>query len=66
MNTDTSTFLNLLTVAFVFLLLALPSLIGHAKDLRIDRQLRDAERVPLGDQPTGESVTSQSAYRLEA
>ncbi|MEU8889655.1 hypothetical protein [Streptomyces sp. NPDC048442] len=44
MNTETSTFLNLLVVAFVFFLLALPSLIGHLHDRRIDRQLARAER----------------------
>ncbi|MFJ2740390.1 hypothetical protein ACIO3O_12040 [Streptomyces sp. NPDC087440] len=37
-----NTFLNFLVVAFVFVLLALPSLIGHARDLRIDRQIRRA------------------------
>lgn len=44
MNTDTSVFLDLLAVAFVFLLLALPSLIGHLSDRRVDRQLARAER----------------------
>ncbi|WP_405777344.1 hypothetical protein [Streptomyces sp. NBC_00859] len=39
-----STFLNYLTVAAVFLLLALPSLIWHARERRIDRQL--AQRPP--------------------
>ncbi|MFD0418002.1 hypothetical protein [Streptomyces sp. NPDC127108] len=36
--------LNTLAVLGVFLLMALPSLIGHAHDRRIDRQLREAER----------------------
>lgn len=36
--------LNTLAVLGVFLLMALPSLIGHAHDRRIDRQLRAAER----------------------
>ncbi|MBJ3812143.1 hypothetical protein [Streptomyces flavofungini] len=40
--------LNTLAVLGVFLLMALPSLIGHAHDRRIDRQLRAAER---GDGP---------------
>ncbi|MFI5802329.1 hypothetical protein [Streptomyces sp. NPDC051561] len=39
-----NTFLDYLTVALVFVLIALPSLLGHARDLRIDRQLRRAER----------------------
>ncbi|MFD9069923.1 hypothetical protein, partial [Streptomyces lasiicapitis] len=42
--------LNTLAVLGVFLLMALPSLIGHAHDRRIDRQLRDAERGP-GPEP---------------
>ncbi|MEC4019491.1 hypothetical protein [Streptomyces sp. H27-D2] len=41
------TFLGLVAVFFVFLLLALPSLVGHAHDRRITRQLRAAERAPL-------------------
>ncbi|MFJ6695619.1 hypothetical protein ACIQM4_06060 [Streptomyces sp. NPDC091272] len=56
MNTATSTFLDLLAVAFVFLLLALPSLVGHARDLRIDRQLRDAERADAGRAGTPEGI----------
>nr|WP_078965982.1 hypothetical protein [Streptomyces aureocirculatus] len=36
--------LDTAAVLGVFLLMALPSLIGHAHDRRIDRQLRDAER----------------------
>lgn len=42
MNTHDA--LNTLAVLGVFLLMALPSLIGHAHDRRIDRQLRAAER----------------------
>ncbi|MCX5204324.1 hypothetical protein OG897_23080 [Streptomyces sp. NBC_00237] len=37
-----NTFMDVLAVAFVFVLLALPSLIGHARDLRIDHQIRRA------------------------
>ncbi|MFI0982939.1 hypothetical protein ACH4SP_38750 [Streptomyces sp. NPDC021093] len=44
MNTATSTFLDLLAVALVFFLLALPSLVGHLNDRRIDRQLARAEK----------------------
>jgi hypothetical protein len=39
-----NTFLNYLVVIALFLLMALPSLVGHARELRIDRQLRHAER----------------------
>jgi hypothetical protein len=39
------TFLNTLAMLLVLVLLALPSLVGHARELRIDRQLRDAERA---------------------
>ncbi|MEV5612234.1 hypothetical protein [Streptomyces sp. NPDC052225] len=37
-----NTAMNLLTVLFVFLLLAAPSLYGTAHDRRIDRQIRAA------------------------
>ncbi len=37
-----TTFLNYLAVLTVFLLLTLPSFIGHARERRIDRQLREA------------------------
>ncbi|MET9498938.1 hypothetical protein [Streptomyces sp. NPDC006552] len=37
-----NTAMNYLTVLFVFLLLAAPSLYGAAHDRRIDRQLRQA------------------------
>ncbi|MCX3060203.1 hypothetical protein [Streptomyces beihaiensis] len=36
------TAMNYLTVLFVFLLLAAPSLYGIAHDRRVDRQLREA------------------------
>ncbi|MFE5025134.1 hypothetical protein ACFRAO_17775 [Streptomyces sp. NPDC056656] len=39
-----NTAMNALTVLFVFLLLAAPSLYGIAHDRRIDRQLRQARR----------------------
>ncbi|WP_428952403.1 hypothetical protein [Streptomyces sp. cg35] len=39
-----NTAMNYLTVLFVFLLLAAPSLYGIAHDRRIDRQLRQARR----------------------
>ncbi|MDG4857523.1 hypothetical protein P8605_05010 [Streptomyces sp. T-3] len=44
MNTFASTAAELLVVAGIFFLLALPSLVGHARDRRIDRELRAAER----------------------
>lgn len=39
-----NTAMNFLTVLFVFLLLAAPSLYGIAHDRRIDRQIREARR----------------------
>ncbi|MFJ9039484.1 hypothetical protein ACIRF8_23155 [Streptomyces sp. NPDC102406] len=39
-----NTAMNYLTVLFVFLLLAAPSLYGAAHDRRIDRQIRQARR----------------------
>jgi hypothetical protein len=41
------TFVNYLTVILVFALIALPSLVGHARDRRIDRQIAraDAQRI---------------------
>ncbi|MEU8485195.1 MULTISPECIES: hypothetical protein [unclassified Streptomyces] len=39
-----NTAMNALTVLFVFLLLAAPSLYGIARDRRIDRQIRQARR----------------------
>ncbi|WP_203645150.1 hypothetical protein [Streptomyces sp. SID14478] len=39
-----NTAMNYLTVLFVFLLLAAPSLYGMAHDRRIDRQIRQARR----------------------
>ncbi|GAA1515150.1 hypothetical protein GCM10009730_20760 [Streptomyces albidochromogenes] len=38
-----ATFLNYLVVLVLFILLTLPSFLGHARDRRIDRQLRQAE-----------------------
>ncbi|MEL3947568.1 MULTISPECIES: hypothetical protein [Streptomyces] len=54
--------LNTLAVLGVFLLMALPSLIGHAHDRRIDRQLREAER---GQQPSSRSP-AQDPVRVPA
>jgi hypothetical protein len=47
-----NTFLNFLAVAFVFALLALPSLIGHTHDLRIDRQIRRASEARAAEEAT--------------
>ena len=53
-TTHIETLLNLATVLGIFVLLALPSLIGMAHDRRIDRQIREAgeaghPEVVLGD-----------------
>ncbi|GAA3492209.1 MULTISPECIES: hypothetical protein [Streptomyces] len=45
-----NTFLDLLAVAFVAVLLALPSLIGHARDLTVDRQLRRAAEARAAEE----------------
>ncbi|MGA4839699.1 hypothetical protein [Streptomyces sp. G45] len=50
--------LDTLAVLGVFLLMALPSLIGHAHDRRIDRQLRRAEQGP--DQNSSSNDTEPS------
>ncbi|MGR8008368.1 hypothetical protein [Streptomyces hypolithicus] len=54
------TFTNYLAVIVVFVLLTLPSFIGHARDRRIDRQLREAENPR--PRPTG-TVRSASGRR---
>ncbi|MFD5701555.1 hypothetical protein [Streptomyces lasiicapitis] len=61
--------LNTLAVLGVFLLMALPSLIGHAHDRRIDRQLRDAERgqgpEPGLDPEPGRTLAAQNSSSKE-
>ncbi|WP_157968738.1 hypothetical protein [Streptomyces geranii] len=44
MNTGTDNLVGILLVAAVFVALALPSLLGLAHDLRVDRQLRRAQQ----------------------
>ncbi|CAM5426561.1 hypothetical protein GCM10010329_01040 [Streptomyces spiroverticillatus] len=63
-----NTFMDYLAVAFVFALLALPSLIGHLGDLRIDRQLRDAERADAERAGTPEGIPARpsSSYSRAA
>ena len=39
-----NTFMNYLAVAVLFALVLLPALVGLARERRIDRELRDAER----------------------
>ncbi|MEV0488575.1 hypothetical protein [Streptomyces atratus] len=39
-----NTFMNLLGIAVLFALVLLPTLVGIARERRIDRRLRDAER----------------------
>ncbi|NEC91621.1 hypothetical protein [Streptomyces sp. SID12501] len=45
MNTATDNIVGILVVVAVFVALALPSLIGMARDRRIDRQLREAQQT---------------------
>ncbi|MEH0418631.1 hypothetical protein [Streptomyces sp. B21-083] len=53
MNTATDNIVGILVVVAIFAALALPSLIGIAKDRRIDHQIREAERVRGEDGPIG-------------
>ncbi|MGW4232018.1 hypothetical protein ACWEF9_22435 [Streptomyces sp. NPDC004980] len=46
-----NTFLSYLVIAALFPLVLLPSLVGHARERRIDRQLREAERNGLPEPP---------------
>jgi hypothetical protein len=46
-----NTFLNHLGIAVVFVLFLAPVLIGIARDRRIDRQLREAERDRRAEPP---------------
>ena len=45
MNTATDNIVGTLVVVAIFVVLALPSLIGLARDRRIDRQLRQAQQA---------------------
>ena len=58
----THTFLNTLGVLGVFVLLALPSLVGHLHDRRVDRQLRAAER---GEDLAGTAAQNSSSKETE-
>ncbi|MDI3385912.1 hypothetical protein QIS99_06720 [Streptomyces sp. B-S-A8] len=57
---NTHTFLNTLGVLAVFALLALPSLVGHLHDRRVDRQLRAAERGGRPQLRTAQAQNSSS------
>ncbi|MET8325832.1 hypothetical protein [Streptomyces sp. NPDC005181] len=46
-----NTFLNYLSIATVFALFLVPTLVGVARDRRIDRQLREAERQRRAEFP---------------
>ncbi|WP_406092729.1 hypothetical protein [Streptomyces sp. NBC_01013] len=46
-----NTFLNYLGTTVVFALFLLPTLVGIARERRIDRQLREAERVRSAEPP---------------
>ncbi|MFM9366843.1 hypothetical protein [Streptomyces sp. Da 82-17] len=58
----TRVLLNTLGVLGVFVLLALPSLVGHLHDLRVARQLRAAER---GEDLRGRTVQNSSSKETE-
>ncbi|MFF2405673.1 hypothetical protein [Streptomyces sp. NPDC058092] len=46
-----STFMNLLGIAALFALVLLPALLGLARERRIDRRLREAERGRRAEPP---------------
>ncbi|MER7724052.1 hypothetical protein [Streptomyces sp. NPDC096323] len=46
-----NTFLNYLVVTAVFALFLAPVLVGIARERRIDRELREAERARSGEPP---------------
>ncbi|MDW4907583.1 hypothetical protein RB628_20095 [Streptomyces sp. ADMS] len=62
MNTATDNIVGILVVLAIFVVLALPSLIGLARDRHIDRQLREAQqadRTARGRQ----AITAQDVTR---
>jgi hypothetical protein len=59
-----NTFLNHLGIAVVFVLFLAPVLIGIARDRRIDRQLREAERDRRAEPPeTADAAQPVKAVR---
>ncbi|MEU1125947.1 hypothetical protein ABZ371_20860 [Streptomyces sp. NPDC005899] len=46
-----NTFLSFLSIAALFALVLLPALVGAARERRIDRQLREAERARAVEPP---------------
>jgi hypothetical protein len=50
-----NTFLSYLVVFAIAALIVLPSLVGHARDRAVDRQLREAER-PVPTTPAARPV----------
>lgn len=62
---STHTLLNTVGVLGVFLLLALPSLIGHLHDRRVDRQLRAAERGEVLPGRTPAAAQNSSSKETE-
>ncbi|WP_405821987.1 hypothetical protein OG241_37830 [Streptomyces sp. NBC_01390] len=53
MNTAADNIVGILLAVAIFVALALPSLIGLARDRRIDRQIREAQRARREDGPIG-------------
>ncbi|MCX4789261.1 MULTISPECIES: hypothetical protein [unclassified Streptomyces] len=51
-----NTILNLLGTAVLFALVLLPALLGLARERRIDRQLREAERGRRAEHPETQSA----------
>ncbi|MFE4688588.1 hypothetical protein ACFRH6_00860 [Streptomyces sp. NPDC056749] len=54
-----NTFLSYLAIAALFALVLLPALAGLARERRIDRELRDAQRRSRGETPPGTAGAAQ-------
>ena len=62
MNTATDNIVGILVVVAIFVVLALPSLVGLARDRRIDRQLRTAQQAD-GATRVRPAITAQDVTR---
>ncbi|MDQ0794067.1 hypothetical protein [Streptomyces sp. B1I3] len=59
-----NTFLSFLSIAALFTLVLLPALVGAARERRIDRQLREAERGRAAKPPgTADAARPVTATR---
>ncbi|AEN12291.1 hypothetical protein K373_03093 [Streptomyces sp. DvalAA-21] len=58
-----NTFLSYLSIAVLFTLVLLPALVGAARERRIDRRLREAERGHAGPPGTADAARPVTATR---